>query len=196
MAALPGPFLDPSAWRAAELRADLSWTVRVTRAEADELRQAVAAVRDRGLRAVAFGKDDFPLPTLAPVLARAQGDLEDGRGCVLLRGLPVDGDVEDAARLVWGIGTHLGRALKQHRQVNIGGYRDDLLGHIVDQGLDYNAPNVFGSATSAEQMPHTDPADVVGLLCVRRATRGGVSRIASATAVYNALLATRPTGWC
>ncbi len=189
---LPGPFTEPSAWRAADLRADLSWTVHVSPAEVAELRQAVAAVRARGLRAADFDRDDFPLPTFGPVLARAQRELEDGRGCVLFRGLPVDGDVEDAARLVWGIGAHLGRALKQHQRVNVGRYRDDLLGHIVDQGLDYNAPNVFGSATSAEQMPHTDPADVVGLLCVRPSESGGISRIASAVAVYNELRARHP----
>jgi hypothetical protein len=76
--------------------------------------------------------------------------------------------------------------------VNVGGYRDDLLAHIVDQGLDYNAPNVHGSATSAEQMPHTDPADVVGLLCVRPAARGGTSRIASSVAIHEELRNRRP----
>lgn len=186
------PVRDASAWHAAELQADPSWVVPASGAQADELSAAVASVRARGLRAAEFGKADFPLPAFAPVLARAQHDLEHGRGCVLLRGLPLAADVEDAARLLWGLGLHLGRALRQHARVNVGGFRDDLLAHIVDQGLDYNAPNVHGSATSAEQMPHTDPADVVGLLCVRKAESGGVSRIASATAVYHELLSTRP----
>jgi len=183
---------DASAWRAADLQVDGSWVTTVSAAQAAELSAAVAAVRARGLRAAEFGKDDFPLPAFGAVLARAQRDLEHGRGCVLLRHLPVTGDVEDAARLMWGLGLHLGRALRQHERVNVGRFRDELLAHIVDQGLDYNAPNVHGSATSAEQMPHTDPADVVGLLCVRKAESGGVSRIASATAIYHELLATRP----
>lgn len=183
---------DASAWLARDLDSDRSWTLRVTGEQAAELAGAVAAVRVRGLRAAEFGKADFALPVFGAVLARAQHDLEHGRGCVLLRGLPVTADVEDAARLMWGLGLHLGRALRQHERVNVGRYRDDLLAYIVDQGLDYNAPNVHGSATSAEQMPHTDPADVVGLLCVRKAESGGVSRIASAMAIYNELLATRP----
>lgn len=192
MGAEARPVRDASAWRAADLQADGSWVTTASAAQSAELSAAVAAVRARGLRAAEFGKDDFPLPSFGAVLARAQQDLEHGRGCVLLRGLPVTGDVEDAARLMWGLGLHLGRALRQHERVNVGRFRDELLAHIVDQGLDYNAPNVHGSATSAEQMPHTDPADVVGLLCVRKAESGGVSRIASATAVYNELLATRP----
>jgi hypothetical protein len=51
---------------------------------------------------------------------------------------------------------------------------------------------VHGSATSAEQAPHTDPADVVGLLCVRPVPNGGLSRIASAMTVFNELRAHRP----
>ena len=192
MTAMPAAVREPCAWRAADLQVDRSWVVPVSEAQSAELSAAVAAVRARGLRAADFGKADFPLPMFGPALAKAQHDLEHGRGCVLLRGLPVSGDVEDAARLMWGLGLYLGRALRQHERVNLGRFRDDLLAHIVDQGLDYNAPNVFGSATGAEQMPHTDPADVVGLLCVRKAESGGVSRIASAMAVYNELRATRP----
>ena len=183
----------PSAWRADALRADRSWECRLSPAEILELETAVARVRARGLRAAEFSREDFPLPTLAPRLSGVQHELEDGRGFVLLRGLPVDSrDDEDAARVVWGIGTHLGTALRQHERVNLGGFRDNLLAHIVDQGLDYNAPNVHGSATSAEQAPHTDPADVVALLCVRPAPNGGISRIASAMTVFNELRATRP----
>lgn len=173
------------------MRTDPDWATRLSAAQADELRGAVAAVRARGLRAAEFGRADFPLPQTAALLARVLDELEEGRGFTLLRGLPFD-DEEDAARLIWGIGTHLGRALRQHGRVNVGGYRDDLVAHIVDQGLDYNAPNVHGSATSAEQMPHTDPADVVGLLCVRPAAAGGTSRIASSSAIYEALARRRP----
>lgn len=193
MPTFPDPIEDASAWRADAMRADRAWEWRLAGVAIDELRHAVAEARGRGLRAAEFGKADFALPTLAPMLARVQKELEEGRGFVLMRGLPVDAaQEEDAARLLWGIGTHLGKALRQHERVNVGGFRDNLLAHIVDQGLDYNAPNVHGSATSAEQAPHTDPADVVGLLCVRPAPNGGISRIASAMSVYNELRARRP----
>jgi Taurine catabolism dioxygenase TauD, TfdA family len=39
---------------------------------------------------------------------------------------------------------------------------------------------------------HTDRADVVGLLCVRRARAGGVSKIVSSVAINNAILSRRP----
>ena len=39
---------------------------------------------------------------------------------------------------------------------------------------------------------HTDRTDVVGLLCVRQARAGGVSKLASTPAIHNAILARRP----
>jgi hypothetical protein len=39
---------------------------------------------------------------------------------------------------------------------------------------------------------HNDRADLVALLCLRKAAKGGVSRIVSATAIYNTLLERRP----
>lgn len=193
MSELPAVVAGPAAWRADALRQDRSWEWRLSAAQADEVRRAVAGVRAKGLRAAEFSRDDFRLPCLEAALAHVLEELEDGRGFTLLRGLPVDAsEEEDAARVLWGIGTHLGRALRQHERVNVGGFRDNLLAHIVDQGLDYNAPNVHGSATSAEQAPHTDPADVVGLLCVRPVSNGGVSRVASAMTVFNELRTRRP----
>jgi alpha-ketoglutarate-dependent taurine dioxygenase len=189
---LPPAVSDASAWRAADLRRDRSWEVRLSVSHSGILRDSLAAVRSRGLRAADFERSDFPLKGMEAFFRSVLEELESGKGVVLLRGLPLGDDEEDAARLLWGIGLHLGRALRQHERVNVGGFRDDLLAHIVDQGLDYNAPNVHGSATSAEQMPHTDPADVVGLLCVRPAASGGTSRIASAMSVYNVLRERRP----
>jgi len=55
-----------------------------------------------------------------------------------------------------------------------------------------NSLNVKPSMTNAEQRPHTDPADLVGLLCINGAQSGGLSRIASTTALYNAILAAHP----
>ena len=39
---------------------------------------------------------------------------------------------------------------------------------------------------------HTDRCDVVGLLCVRQAVEGGVSKLASSATVYNEMLKRRP----
>ena len=184
----------PGAWRRAEFERDTSWLLRLTADQSAEMEDAVRAVTARGLRGAEFGQDDFPLPGLTPLLEDALEELEHGCGVVLIRGLPVDPqDEERAARIIWGLGTHFGRALRQIPRVNLGGFRDNLIGHIVDQGYDYNAPNAIGSGTSAEQMPHCDGSDLVGLLCVRPAADGGgISRVVSSLAIHNELLAHRP----
>lgn len=188
------PIRDASAWTRDSLERDRSWEIRLTPPQAAEVASAVAGVAARGLRGAEFAREDFPLPTLAPVLADALEELEHGRGVVLFRGLPMDGsDEEGAARIVWGLGLYLGRPLKQNPRVNLANYRDGMIGHITDQGIDYNAPNAIGSGTSAEQMPHVDGSDLVGLLCVRPAEDGGgVSRISSSMAIWNALLERAP----
>ena len=188
------PIRDASAWTRADLERDRSWEIQVTPSQAAEISAAVAGVTARGLRGAEFAREDFPLPSFAPVLADALEELEHGRGVVLFRGLPFSGaDEEAAARIVWGLGLYLGRPLKQNPRVNLANYKDGMIGHITDQGIDYSAPNAIGSGTSAEQMPHVDGSDLVGLLCVRPAEDGGgVSRICSSMAIWNALLEQAP----
>jgi hypothetical protein len=91
------------------------------------------------------------------------------------------------------MGLYFGRGLKQLPRVNLGGFKDNLIAHITDQGYDYSKPNAIGSGTSAEQMPHVDGSDVVALLCLRPAADGGgVSRVVSSMAIHNALLEQAP----
>ncbi len=184
---------DRSAWKVADMERDRSW-VRMLSAEARaELEAALAAVARKGLRAGEFDSADFALRTLRAELDAALAEVRDGRGAVLVRGFPVQKyDDVTLSSLLWGVGIHLGKPMPQRASLNLGGVRDNLIAHITDQGLDYNAPNVNGSATSAEQQPHTDPADVVALLCVRKAKAGGISRLVSATTIHNDILATRP----
>lgn len=191
---LPHPITDASAWRRADLERDRSWTIRLTPAQVAEVAAAERALAARGIRGGEFGREEFRLPGLEPMLAEAMETLEHGRGLVLLKGLPVDRyDEEKAARILWGMGLYFGRGLKQLPRVNLGGFKDNLIAHITDQGYDYSKPNAIGSGTSAEQMPHVDGSDVVALLCLRPAADGGgVSRVVSSMAIHNALLEQAP----
>lgn len=180
------PVTEPSAWTSAELAADDGWIYRLRPADVAELEAAVEAVRAKGLKLYAFGRDDFPLPGLAPTIAAVLHQLEHGRGCALLRGLDVSGYDEDTLKtLYWGLGAHLGEPVTQNAQ-------GDLIGHVRDTGRDFEAKNVRGYTTNARLSPHCDPIDVVGLLCVHPAKRGGDSLISSAMTIYNELLATHP----
>jgi hypothetical protein len=132
----------------------------------------------------AINRDTFPLPTLAPLFRDLGHRLRAGVGFVLLRGLPRERyGLDDLARLYVGIGSHVGRLVPQS-------WHGELLGNVIDVS-DVEA-EARGYQSGGAQRFHTDTCDIVTLMCVREARAGGVSRIASAAAVHNRLLETRP----
>jgi hypothetical protein len=174
-----------SAWFGAVLaRHPEQWIYPLSSAEIGEIETAVAKVRGRDLAALT--RADFPFPTLGPKLEELRGEVLDGRGFVLLRGLPVEGrPVEDSAAAYWGIGTHFGNARSQNAMGH-------LLGHVTDLGLATTDPNVRTYQTTERQHFHTDSCDIVGLLCLRTAKSGGLSSITSSMAIYNEMAKRRP----
>ena len=69
-------------------------------------------------------KADFLLPKLGPKLVEFRDEAVNGRGFVLLRGLPVSQwSVEDTATAYWGLGAYWGKAQPQNRLHH-------LLGHV------------------------------------------------------------------
>jgi hypothetical protein len=91
-----------------------------------------------------------------------------------------------AAFAFWGLGLHMGIPVSQNA-------RGHLLGHVIDEGLDFNKDNgVRGYQTRLRLPYHTDSSDVVGLLCLRPARSGGLSSVASTNSCYNEVLRRRP----
>lgn len=178
----------PSAWTAADMRErEAEWSYRLSPSETNELEAALTSVRARGLDIADIRRDDFPLPTLGPVLDRLRADVLNGRGFVLLRGVPVEGrPIAESATIYWGIGSYFGSARSQNAQGH-------LLGHVFDLGgSSASNPNIRSYATAERQNFHIDRCDVVALLCLRRAKSGGLSAIASSMAVHNVMAQRRP----
>ena len=179
----------PSAWIGADMKnREAEWTYRLSPSDIAELEGAATAVRRRELELAAITRDDFPLPTFGPVLDRLRGDVVDGRGFVLLRGLPVEGrPVEESAVLYWGLGTYFGSARSQNA-------KGHLLGHVYDlgRGLSATNPLLRSYQTAERQRFHIDRADLVALLCLRRAKSGGASTIVSSMMVHNVMAERRP----
>ncbi|MGE4242449.1 TauD/TfdA family dioxygenase [Ramlibacter sp.] len=171
------------AWKADEMRRDTDWVLPLDDGERTELREAVARVRSR-FAGIEFGKADFPLKRMAERMAHVRREVEEGRGVVLMRGLPVDEwDTTSVDQAYWGLGLHLGTALAQTP-------RGDLLVRVEDIA-DKN-PLARGYRTTEFLPFHNDQGDVVGLLCVRASKSGGASCIASAAAMHDEILRTRP----
>jgi hypothetical protein len=117
-----------------------------------------------------------------------------------LRGLPVERYSAEELRQIWfGIGCHLGQPVYQNRT-------GELMRAIQDEGSVVGER--YGQVRDGDKAPvlssyartlsngalrfHTDRTDVVGLLCVRQARAGGVSRLASSVAAHNEMLRRRP----
>ena len=115
-------------------------------------------------------REEFPLPILGPVLERLCGQVLDGRGFVLLRGVPVeDRPIEESAAAYSGIGTDSAAPVAE-RQGTSARPIYDLGGNSMTD------PNIRSYATSERQNFHIDRCDVVALLCLRRASRAGCRR--------------------
>ena len=175
-----------AAWYGNDMAASGEWVRQFSDAEIAELESAVANAQASGKSRDELAAGDFPLPTLAAESHRWLRELADGRGFMLLRGLPVERWGDEFATLAYlGLGLHMGTLASQ----NAAG---DLLGHVRDTGADPNDPNVRLYRTSAAQGFHTDGADVIGLLCLHTAKSGGESRIVSSITVFNEILTQRP----
>jgi TfdA family taurine catabolism dioxygenase TauD len=180
------PLTGPAAWRGRDLARSSEWIVPLDETALAEIARALGAARATGKALGDLTRDDFPLPALAPTVGAWARELVDGRGFLLVRGLPVERWSEaDAALVFWCLGLHLGVPGAQNPQ-------GDLLGHVVDTGEQRDLPNVRLYRTNADIAFHCDLADAVGLLCLRTARSGGASRIASSVTVYNTILARRP----
>ncbi len=109
---LMDPVDEPSVWLAENYRHSDDWVVEFTERHIAELNDALNAIRATSLGSTRFTKDDFPLPTLGPVLDAQREELENGRGFVLFRGFPVDRyDLDEVTAVYWGIGTHIGEGI-------------------------------------------------------------------------------------
>ena len=180
------PITDAKAWRGETLARETSWIVTLTEAEIADIDRALATAKASPLGLEAIQREHFPLTVMRAKLEQAVTEMYDGRGFVVLRGLPVRRYSDDDVGLIfWGFGRYMGGPLYQNPQ-------GELLGHVYDHGRTYGNIDVRGYETNAYLPYHTDAGDMVGLLCLRRGLEGGLSSIVSSVTVHNEILAQHP----
>ena len=110
----------PSVWYGSDVLQSGQWVHRLSAVEIAEIESAVERVRRRGLDMVAIGMIDFELPTLGPILTEIEQEVVNGRGFVLIRGLPVERySIETTATAFWGIGSYFGWAVSQNARGHV-----------------------------------------------------------------------------
>lgn len=175
----------PEAWKGIDMAKDTSWMHPLTADVIATLDAALAHVKAKGLTFPNFEREDFPIGHWAQQLELYSDELENGRGFLVLRGLPVERYSEEDIRIIYyGIGLHMGVPVRQNP-------KGDLLGVVMNVG-DVTNKTTRVYETNLYLPYHSDPSDVVGLLCLRKAKHGGLSSLVSVATIYNEILQNHP----
>jgi len=179
MTELPAKTCGPAAWYGPEMARRSDWIESLSADELAEIADACRPLTETQSDLESLDAQACPMPRFGERLARLLEEVLDGRGFVLLRGLPVGqwGRRLSAAAFL-GIGLRCGSLRSQNA-------RGHLLGHVKDLGLSSRDPNVRIYQTKERQNYHTDSCDVVGLLCLQPAKTGGRSSLVSSVTIYN-----------
>lgn len=173
-----------AAWRVEELGDSSEFALRLESRHLDALDGAVSRSKRAGIPVESLTRQSFPLDSIARDVEAWRHEVMQGRGLVLIKGFPVgDYSVDDLGRMFMGLGTHFGTPVSQN---NLG----EKLGHVINVGNRDRRERAYRNSRGLNL--HTDRCDYVGMLCLQKARAGGVSGYASAMAVHNEILATRP----
>lgn len=187
-------------WTGSDIENNPRWRFSLSDRDIDEIERADTTLQARGLNWHQLTQDDFPLDGLAEKLTHVQAELEDGCGMARLSNLPIERFAGRLRHIWYGIGLHLGTPVTQdYRGMmmrDIEDKKEDTDG-LFDHRLTTRDGKSFKSSkartlSSGPLRFHTDRCDVVGLLCVRPAKSGGISRIASSVHIHNVMLERRP----
>ena len=178
------PVSGPQVWRGPETASQTRWKFQLPRPALDQLRKIVDEASAHGLDQDSFDFEHVEIPDLRAALAPAVQELATGTGMALIRGVAADFfDVEAHKIALLIIGHHMGLVGPQEHRAK-----------GISEVMDISPPegDRYYFHVGGPLPMHMDPVDVVGLLCLRKATEGGASRIVSSMAVYNEILRTRP----
>lgn len=174
----------PSAWTKSSIGGKAGLLHRLTPVQVDAFAELVA--RTRHLAPQQVTRIDFGHPAINAMLAQVLDIIQNGRGAVIVEGIDRRRfSEEDCERIYWGIGTHWGQAATQS-------VKGDRLGRVTKTELGPDNPTDRGYKSNRELLLHTDSHEIVGLMCIEKAAEGGWSNLASAIAVFNKFVETRP----
>ncbi|MFT7212267.1 MAG: hypothetical protein ACI9XK_002520 [Granulosicoccus sp.] len=187
LSSLPENFSGPSAWLGKTMLAQPDqWLYNLSELDVRDIESAADHFQSLNREIGTITKETFPLQTFNAHLQLLQDKILAGVGVEVIRGLPIQGYTQAyAATIFCGIGAHLGKARSQNAQGHI-------LGHVRDSGANASDTNTRIYQTAERQTFHTDSADLVGLLCIKKSMEGGESLLVSAESIYNRMKSERP----
>jgi len=198
---LSEPYSGPAVWTGQDLVRSPWWGHELSSDDIEDLVQATEVAKKTsewlhpGVPDV-VPKETFPLgAAMRQKLAALSDELEFGKGLAMIRNMPVEDPRlthDDLAIMYLGVSNHIGHVVMQSsaglRSVSrgyglpLGRIQAEMTGETPKGGMQTNNHFRF----------HTDRCDVISLLGIRAAPTGGASRVASAPAIYNAILERTP----
>jgi Taurine catabolism dioxygenase TauD, TfdA family len=184
--------VGPSAWRRGEVCPE-DYRVVLSQACRDEICRAADMLAAFPLPTIVLDPADFVLPQCRAAMARVRWILDHGVRFAVVDRLPLDDIGPKAATAIyWLLASLVARPVAQK-----------LDGTLIYDVLDSGRQALPGSGvrpdkTNIEIRFHNDnsynatPPNYVGLLCLRTAMSGGMSRVASFHSVHNALHSRHP----
>ncbi|MGE3245527.1 MAG: TauD/TfdA family dioxygenase [Beijerinckiaceae bacterium] len=178
------PVTGPQVWTAADFAARTDWRFDTPDAVVDDLDSVARTVRAGGFDQDSFDFDAPDFPSLHAFAADLRRSLQDGTGVAQVKGFPVERySAEELKVLFLVLGRHMGLIGPQAP-------RKRGIGEVMD--IEEPGPKEFYYHRGGPLPMHMDPVDVVGLLTIRKAKKGGLSGIVSSMRVHNEILAERP----
>ncbi|KAH6853402.1 hypothetical protein B0I37DRAFT_5506 [Chaetomium sp. MPI-CAGE-AT-0009] len=186
-AGFPTHLPDKLAWTGSDFSKTPNHILNLSGTHHAEIRAALESYKSLGQDGDLVEPANFPLPTLGPKLKELSGDVHNGRGFCVIRGIdPASYTVEDLTLVYLGVQSYI--AEQRGRQDKCG----NMLVHIVADNSTKQAAEHHRHSTKAITFHNEEAGDVVSWLTRSTATTGGKCIIASAYTVYNVLAATRP----
>ncbi|WP_424102568.1 TauD/TfdA family dioxygenase [Moorena producens] len=175
----------PAAWKGNELLNSTYWNYRLTSTEIAEIEAAIDALKISNDQAIEFNQ-------LSKTLGGVSEELENGKGAVLLKGIPVNRySEEEIAQVYLLLCRQMGLPVRESNS--------DFNSPIrkTTQFITYIRAEAPDSSEKDKQSNdafrfHCDRCDINSLLCIRQARTGGENRLASAITIYNEMRQSHP----
>ena len=183
------PIPKPYAWRRDDV-SESDWRVPVPERAIAEIDEVIAILRANPMDIRALCLDDYPLDACRMLMNEVRKRLDHGVGMAVLDRLPVERhDKESLTAIYWMLSSMISRPVAQS-------YDGRLLYDVRDTGKKTDT-RVRADLTNQEISWHSDygfnhPPPYLGLLVLRTARSGGVSKAACMMNVHNELLEKRP----
>ena len=173
-------------WLSEDLRDENWWKIKIPGKVSKELLELASQNRIASVIQQSASVHDVKLTSAKSLLGQVRGALNRFPGFVVLTEFPlVSEELSRIESSYLALGNCLGRPVSQSR-------KGDLIGKVEDKGNDISIPTVRGYESSAALPFHCDRCDLIGMLCVRKAKEGGLSRMVSSIALHNRIAAHRP----